>query len=143
MHENATTLPPPAGLRRRVAAMLYESMLLFALLLLAGFAYIPIFGSVHGPFQKAVFQFYLLIVMMIYFILFWKGGGQTLAMKTWRIRLMRLDGEPLSTPQCIVRFSLATMGLLCAGAGFLWALIDPERQFLHDRLCKTRLVRTE
>lgn len=143
MHENATTLPPPAGLRRRLVAMLYESMLLFALLLLAGFAYIPIFGSVHGPFQKAVFQFYLLIVMMIYFIVFWKRGGQTLAMKTWRIRLVRLDGEPLSTPQCIVRFSLATLGLLCAGAGFLWALIDPERQFLHDRLCKTRLVRTE
>ncbi|MEW6131887.1 MAG: RDD family protein [Pseudomonadota bacterium] len=143
MRENATTLLAQAGLGRRLAAMLYESILLFALLLLAGFFYIPIFGSVHGPFQKAAFQFYLLMVMMIYFVVFWKRGGQTLAMKTWHIRLVRLDGKLPSTPQCIVRFSLATLGLLCAGAGFLWALIDPERQFLHDRLCRTRLIRTE
>lgn len=130
-----------AGLKRRIASMVYESLLLFALLMVAGFAYIPIFGSIHGPFQKAVFQLYLLGVMMLYFVVFWKRGGQTLPMKTWRIRLTRLDGGPLSTAQCIVRFALAALGFLCGGAGFLWALVDPERQFLHDRLCKTRLAK--
>jgi uncharacterized RDD family membrane protein YckC len=109
-------------------------------LLLASFAYIPVFGGIQGPFQKAVFQLYLLGVMMLYFVVFWKRGGQTLAMKTWRIRLTRLDGKPLSTAQCIIRFVLAALGVLCAGAGFLWALADPDQQFLHDRLCKTRLV---
>lgn len=131
----------PASLKRRLAAMLYEFLLLIALSMLASFAYLPIFGSIHGPFQKAVFQLYLLLVMLIYFVVFWKRGGQTLAMKTWRIRLVRRDGGPLSTAQCIMRFSLATLGLLCAGAGFIWALIDADRQFLHDRLCGTRLVR--
>jgi uncharacterized RDD family membrane protein YckC len=140
MHENATTPLQLAGFKRRIAAMVYESLVLVALLLLASFAYIPIFGGIHGPFQKAVFQLYLLGVMMLYFVLFWKRGGQTLAMKTWRIRLTRLDGGPLSTAQCVVRFLLATLGLFCAGAGFLWAIVDPEQQFLHDRLCKTRLV---
>ena len=138
-----TTRYPAAGLRRRLASLLYESLLLFALMLVAGFAYLPVFGSIHGPFQKAVFQLYLLGVMMLYFVVFWKRGGQTLAMKTWRIRLVRQDGGPLSTAQCVLRFSLAAFGLLCAGAGFLWALVDPERQFLHDRLCKTRLIKTE
>lgn len=122
--------------------MLYESLLLFALCLVAGFAYIPIFGSINGPFQKAVFQLYLLGVIMLYFLTFWKRGGQTLAMKTWRIRLVSADGTPPTTAQCIARFSLAVIGLLSAGAGFLWALFDPERQFLHDRLCKTRLARS-
>lgn len=131
----------PASLKRRLAAMLYEFLLLIALSMLASFAYLPIFGSIHGPFQKAVFQLYLLLVMLIYFVVFWKRGGQTLAMKTWRIRLVRLDGGPLSTAQCVIRFSLATLGLLCAGAGFIWALIDADRQFLHDRLCGTRLIR--
>ena len=141
MQENATTPMQPASLKRRLAAMLYEFLLLIALSMLASFAYLPIFGSIHGPFQKAVFQLYLLLVMLIYFVVFWKRGGQTLAMKTWRIRLVRRDGGPLSTAQCIMRFSLATLGLLCAGAGFIWALIDADRQFLHDRLCGTRLVR--
>jgi uncharacterized RDD family membrane protein YckC len=141
MHENATTPMQLASIKRRIISMVYESLLLVALLLVAGFAYIPIFGSIQGPFQKAVFQLYLLGVMMLYFMVFWKRGGQTLAMKTWRIRLVRLDGGPLSSAQCIVRFALATVGLLCAGGGFLWALADPERQFLHDRLCKTRLIK--
>jgi uncharacterized RDD family membrane protein YckC len=143
MHENATTPMQLAGLKRRLAAMVYESLLLFALLLVAGFAYIPVFGSIHGPFQKAVFQLFLLGVALIYFVTFWKRGGQTLAMKTWRIRLARMDGGALSTAQCMARFALATLGLLGAGVGFLWALIDPERQFLHDRLCRTRLIKTD
>lgn len=143
MHENATTPLPLASIRRRLAAMFYESLLLLALALVAGFAYIPIFGSIHGPFQKAVFQLYLLAVMLLYFAAFWKRGGQTLAMKTWRIRLVRLDGGPISTPLCLMRFSLAALGLLCAALGFLWALVDPQRQFLHDRLCKTRLIKTK
>lgn len=143
MHENATTPLRLAGIKRRLASTVYESLLLFALLLVAGFAYIPIFGGLHGPFQKAVFQFYLLGVMLFYFTLFWKRGGQTLAMKTWRIRLVRADGGPLSTAQCVMRFVLAALGLLFAGAGFLWAFVDPQRQFLHDRLCKTRLVMSD
>jgi uncharacterized RDD family membrane protein YckC len=132
-----------ASFKRRLVAMVYESLLLLALLLVASFAYIPVLGSLQGPFQKAVFQLYLLGVMMLYFVLFWKCGGQTLAMKTWRIRLTGLDGRPPSTAQCIARFALAAMGLLCAGIGFVWALIDREHQFLHDRLCKTRLTRED
>jgi len=140
MPESATTDLQMAGLKRRLAAMLYESILLAALLMVAGFAYIPIFGGIHGPFQKAVFQFYLLGVMMLYFVTFWRRGGQTLAMKTWRIRVARLDGEALSTAQCVLRFALAVLGFLGGGVGFFWALVDPDKQFLHDRLCKTRLL---
>ncbi len=142
MQENATIPMQPASLRRRFAAMFYESLLLIALSLLAGFAYIPVFGEIHGPFQKAVFQLYLLLVMMAYFMIFWKRGGQTLAMKTWHIRLVNTAGGPPSTAQCMARFCLAALGLLCAGAGFFWALVDRDRQFLHDRLCGTRLIKT-
>lgn len=142
MPENATATLQLANIKRRIASMVYEFLLLFSLLLVASFAYIPVFGDIQGPFQKAVFQLYLLGVAMLYFVVFWKRGGQTLAMKTWRIRLVRADGSPLTTALCIARFALAMLGLLCAGAGFLWALVDPERQFLHDRLCRTRLIRT-
>lgn len=124
-----------------MASMVYEVMLLSALLLLAGFAYIPVFGAIHGPFQKAVFQLYLLLVTCGYFVLFWRRGGQTLPMKTWRIRLVTENGNKLSIPRCLQRFALACAGLLCLGLGFFWALVDRDRQFLHDRLTGTRLVK--
>ena len=122
--------------------MLYESLLIFAVLLVAGFAYIPLFGNAAEPFRKAVFQLYLLGIMMVYFLIFWTRGGQTLAMKTWRIKLTDLRGRTLTIPRALLRFSLASLGLLCFGLGFWWAFFDPCRQFLHDRLAKTQLVST-
>lgn len=142
MHDSATTPLQLASLKRRLASMFYESILVFALLMVAGFAYIPVFGGIHGPFQKAVFQLYLLGIMMLYFITFWKRGGQTLAMKTWHIRLTNLDGSSITLAQGIIRFFLAALGMLSAGIGYFWALVDSEGQFLHDRVCKTRLTET-
>lgn len=143
MQENATTRPRYPGISRRLAAMLYESLLIFALLLLASFVYVPLLGAGDTPFRKAVFQLYLLVVVMLYFLIFWTRGGQTLPMKTWRIRLVDTNGATISWSRGLLRFTLAALGLLCLGAGFLWALLDPERQFLHDRLAGTRLVRTD
>lgn len=131
------------SIRRRLAAMFYESLLLFALLLFASFAYVPIFGGADSAFRKAVFQLYLLAVMMIYFLIFWTRGGQTLAMKTWRIKLTDLQGSTISIPRGVLRFCLALLSLSLFGLGLLWALFDPQRQFLHDRLAKTRLVSTD
>lgn len=141
----ANSFPPVqlASLKRRLVSMLYELLLLAALLLVASFAYIPIFGVLHGPFQKAVFQLYLLVVVGVYFVTFWVRGGQTLAMKTWHIRLVSDTGAALPLSLCTLRFALAFAGLLCAGLGFLWALVDREHQFLHDRLARTRLVKTD
>jgi uncharacterized RDD family membrane protein YckC len=62
-------------------------------------------------------------------------------MKTWRIRLVQANGDTLTFKQAVLRFFLALLGLLLAGAGFWWALVDRDRQFLHDRLAGTRLVR--
>jgi uncharacterized RDD family membrane protein YckC len=135
--------PKFPGIRRRLASLIYELLLIFALLMVASFAYIPVFGNADAPFRKAVFQLYLLLVIMVYFLAFWTRSGQTLAMKTWRIKLVDLNGSTIDMPRGILRFTLALLGLLGFGAGFLWALFDPQRQFLHDRLAKTRLVSTE
>jgi uncharacterized RDD family membrane protein YckC len=60
-------------------------------------------------------------------------------MKTWRIRVARRDETPLRLPQAIARFLIALCGVFLFAAGFWWALFDRDRQFLHDRLCGTRL----
>jgi uncharacterized RDD family membrane protein YckC len=60
-------------------------------------------------------------------------------MKTWRIKLESMNGELLSVNRAILRYVLATAGLMFFGAGFLWALFDREGLYLHDRLIGSRL----
>lgn len=121
--------------------MLYESLLLVAVLFLAGFLFVGLTLGSTTPLVRVVFQIYLLGVVAAYFIWFWLRGGQTLAMKTWHLRLVSADGSPLMLRQAMLRFVLALPGTLL-GIGILWALFDRERQFLHDRLARTKIILT-
>jgi uncharacterized RDD family membrane protein YckC len=121
--------------------MLYESLLLVAVLFLAGFLFAGLTLGSTMPLVRVVFQIYLLGVVAAYFIWFWLRGGQTLAMKTWHLRLVSADGAPLTRRRAILRFALALPSTLL-GIGILWALFDRERLFLHDRLAKTKIILT-
>ena len=140
MQDNAIALPA-ASFLTRIAAMVYELLLVTAVLFVASLPFLYLVGNAETGWRHLVFQLYLTGVLFAYFSAFWMRSGQTLAMKTWRIRLVRLDGGRLTLRQSALRFALALAGLLLAGAGFWWALFDRDRQFLHDRLAGTRLVR--
>ena len=140
MQDNAIALPP-APFFARIAAMVYELLLATAVVFVASFIIIPVVGEMHAPWQRHLFQVYILGVLFAYFSAFWMRSGQTLAMKTWRIRLVNLRGDPISFKQAVLRFALAIVGLVLVGAGFFWALFDRDKQFLHDRIAGTRLVR--
>ena len=88
-----------------------------------------------------MFQAYLAGVAGLYFVWQWAHGGQTLAMKTWRLRLTRANGEPVTARVALARYLLASIGTAALGASYLWPLFDRDRQFLHDRLAGTRIVR--
>ena len=129
-----------AGLFRRFASALYDLLLVTALVLVATFPFLAVFGdSTHG-WRRNVLQAYVVLVAGAYFVGFWTHGGQTLAMKTWRIRIVRFDGLPLTRGRAVHRYVLAMLGLLAVGLGFVWALFDRDRQFLHDRLSGTAIV---
>jgi len=86
-------------------------------------------------------QAWLVAAAGTYFVFFWTRGGQTLPMKTWRIRLVRAEGGgPVHAGRALHRYALALLGTLAVGLGFAWALVDRDRQFLHDRLAGTALV---
>ncbi|AAZ97948.1 putative transmembrane protein [Thiobacillus denitrificans ATCC 25259] len=140
MQDNATTFVP-ASLPVRVAAMIYESLLVIAVFFVASFIVLPVVGDLHRGWQRHLFQAYLVVVLFAYFATFWLRSGQTLAMKTWRIRLDDRSGGRVSFRQAVLRFALALAGALLVGAGYWWALFDRERQFFHDRVAGTRLVR--
>ena len=129
-----------APLRRRLLSLVYETLLLTALLWCAALLFGVVEGTLGTEHVRAVFQIYLAAVAGIYFVWQWAHGGQTLAMKTWRVRLTRPNGEPVGTRAASVRYLLALFGTVAFGISYLWALFDPDRQFLHDRLARTRLV---
>jgi uncharacterized RDD family membrane protein YckC len=139
MQDNAIA-PTPAPLLARIAAMIYESLLVTAVLFIAALPFLYLVGNAEAGWRHHVFQLYLVGVLFAYFSAFWLRSGQTLAMKTWRIRLVDQNGGPITFKQALLRFCLALFGLLLAGVGFWWALVDRDRQFLHDRIAGTRLV---
>jgi uncharacterized RDD family membrane protein YckC len=132
----------PAGVPRRVAALLYDCLLLVGpIAAYAGLVVLLRGGAAVEP-DTLWFSAGLAAIPALFFCWFWTHGGQTLGMVAWRIRLVALDGERLSWRCAFVRYCAALLSLLPAGLGFFWALWDTDSATWHDRLSRTRMVRT-
>ena len=120
--------------------MLYEGLVVFSILLI-GFLMPQIvlsgFGWILSP--RALW-IHILLLLMIYFVWCWLNGGQTLPMKTWKLRIINADGSPLRPMQAVLRYLIAWPSILLLGVGIFWAIFDKDQQFLHDRLAGTRVV---
>ena len=137
------TLPAPArvpGIARRLASAAYDLLLVIALVLILTFPFLAVLGDSTQGWKRHLLQAWVVAVAGGYFVGFWHRGGQTLPMKTWHIRLVDAGGGPVGIGRGIHRFLLAVLGTLALGLGFLWAFVDRDRQFLHDRLAGTALV---
>ena len=128
-----------AGIWRRLAALAYEAILLFAILFISGYLFVALAGRTPQGWLRGIFYAYLLAVCGTYFVFCWIRSGQTLAQKSWGLRVTAADGSLLTWHQAVKRYLLAAVSL-GSGIGVLWALIDPQHQFLHDRLAGSRLV---
>jgi uncharacterized RDD family membrane protein YckC len=135
------------SLWRRLGALLYDGILLSALLLLAtACLIIPYDLLATRPYPHAdwlyrtLLQLYLLAVIAGFYVYFWTHGGQTLGMRSWRVRVVRADGGPLNTGDALRRFAWAALSLLPLGLGLWWCLVDREHLAWHDRASGTRLL---
>jgi uncharacterized RDD family membrane protein YckC len=126
-----------------VLALGYELLLVCAILFAGAVILVPLTRPFEPLLARPLLQCALLALASVYFIWQWLHGGQTLAMKTWRIRVVAVGDAPLDLRRALLRFVLAAAGTLLFGVGFAWALVDRDRQFLHDRLAETRLVKAE
>ena len=129
-----------APLRLRLMSLVYEMILLFAVLFVCSYLFLSLARDAQSGLPHAIFQIYLLSVCGVYFVFCWTHTGQTLPMKTWRMRVVTQDGRALSVGRAVLRYFFAIPGML-SGISLLWAPFDRERQFLHDRLASTRIVR--
>ncbi|MDE1949553.1 MAG: RDD family protein [Burkholderiales bacterium] len=151
------------GLGRRLACFVYEGLLLFGVVMVAGLIYGVAIGQRDSQVGQRGLQALLFAVIGVYFIWFWTRSGQTLAMKTWRIRLVTLQGAPVPPLRALARYLLCWIWFLPAlgtvaafGLHGVWrtfgavvvgvlvyavlARLHPQRQYWHDALCGTRLV---
>jgi len=123
-----------------MASGVYELLLLTALTFIAIMPFLAILGDSTQGWRRHALQAWIAFVCGAYFVSFWTRGGQTLPMKTWRLRVVRWDGAPVGVPRAIHRYVIALLGFAAAGLGFAWALVDRDGQFLHDRLAGTAIV---
>jgi len=154
------------GLARRLACFVYEGVLLFGVVMAAGLAYGVATGQRDARVGTLGLQIVLFVAIGAYFVYFWSRHGQTLAMRTWRIVVVGHDGCPPTPLRAALRYllawlwfvpALALLGLsgLHGGVPAFVTLVTgvlayagltrlhPQRQYLHDTLCGTRLVRLQ
>ncbi len=135
------TAPACPGILRRLWAMCYETLLTSALLAVSLLLPHLLIGALTHRVATPLFLWaQLFLTLLAYFVWFWTAGRRTLAMKTWKMRLLTQEGLPLRPAQALLRFLLCWPSILLGGIGIFWAFLDHDHQFLHDRLAGTRLV---
>lgn len=160
----ASTLTSPLvapGLLRRMACWLYEGLLLFGVVFISGYLFSTLSQTRHALDNRHGLQAFVFLVFAIYFT--WFGHkGQTLAMKTWHIRLVDAQGFPLSQKRALLRYMLSWIWflpplavlsplqlsggetlVLTFGWVSVWAILSrfrTDKQFWHDVWAGTRLV---
>lgn len=161
--DGGAALAPTPSLRRRLAAFVYEGVLLFGVVMLAGLAYGLVTQQRHALVGLHGLQLFVFAVLGLYFGWFWSHGGQTVAMKTWHIRLLTKDGLQVPAARAVLRYLLSWIWFLPALA---WSYafgvrsaaavaatlavgvlayaassrLNRHGQYWHDLLSGTRLV---
>jgi len=129
------------GLIRRLAAIVYDSLLIGALLFLATTPFIAARGGEPVEIgDNLVYRLVLAIVIYGFFVGFWTRTGRTLGMQSWGLQLETHDGGKPTLSAASVRFFAAILSWIPAGLGFLWQLWDKDKLAWHDRISGTRLV---
>lgn len=134
-----------AGFGRRLAALLYDAVLLAALLVIftSGAVFLNHGAALERRTAGAWFYLYqagLVCVVAGYYLVNWTRSGQTLGMRAWHLRAVTDSGRPLGWKAAALRLSVGALAWAPAALGVLWLYADPEHLALHDRLSRTRVV---
>ena len=128
---------PPASLIKQLAAMLYDSMLIFGVLFFAS-AIALMLNQGEAIESNPWFRLYLLLTLFTFYAWFWRKSGQTLGMRVWKIRIVTESGGNPGWGVCYLRLIFALLSLLCFGLGYWWRLFKPYTW--HDKLSRTRII---
>jgi uncharacterized RDD family membrane protein YckC len=131
----------PCGLGRRFLVMIYDGVIILAILMAAA-ALALLFGQEKGmALQDPLYTGYLLIFWFFYLAWCWRNGGMTLGMRAWKVRLASETTEKPGWRQCLMRFIIGFVSVAALGMGFFWALFNRKKRTWHDLVSRTRLDR--
>lgn len=132
------------SLARRLAAMLYDALLVVALVAVVNAIALGVVVRVTAGEQQMLnahlVQSLTALSIVGFFSVFWLNGGQTLGMQAWRIKLVDFHGEPPTAGKALLRCLGALLSAGCLGLGYLWCLIDHHGRYWHDYLSQTELI---
>lgn len=137
------TYTRPAGLIRRLGAMMYDFLIIVAVWMLLGFARLPFVPEGVDAMNDNAgpgFQSILFLVTFGFFTFFWRRTGQTLGMQAWRIRIQNSDGRAITLTQSLMRFFCGAFSLVCLGLGHFWMLFSPSRKTWPDSFSESEVV---
>jgi uncharacterized RDD family membrane protein YckC len=129
-----------AGLGRRFAAIVYDSLLVLALMFLGTLPFIAVRGGEPVDPGNLPYQMTLLLIAYLFFVGYWSAYGRTLGMQSWRLQLETREGGKPGIATASLRFFAAIVSWLPAGLGFWWQLWDKDGLTWHDRWSRTRLI---
>jgi len=123
-----------ASLWRRMAAMVYDSLLIFTVLVVVGLTTLPVIQGLGVDRNHIVFKIYLFSAIFVFFGWFWTHGGQTLGMRAWKIKIVQHDNNPVTWPLALFHYAL-TLPMW----GFLIYVIAMNSGMVHtpDLLART------
>jgi len=127
------------NLARRLGAMLYDSLLVLALMFMFTLPFVALRGGEPVAPGEGPYRLILLFVAYGFFVGFWTKSGRTLGMQAWRVQVECADGSRPDIARASLRFFAAILSLVPLGLGFLWQLFDKDGLTWHDRLSNTRI----
>ncbi len=132
----------PAKLGRRIGALIYDSLILLAILLFASVPIVFLAPSNINISHSFIYRGYLLLITIIFYHICWHQSGQTLGMRSWKIKLINLDdNKPISFIQSTIRVLTAIPAFLFFGLGYFMLYFNKQHATLHDLASGTLLVR--
>lgn len=140
MNNKPITQTTAPSLLKLGTSFIYEALTVIALGFACAGLFLWLVGDAIYGIKRFLLQFFLWSLVGAYFVRCWVKSGQTLAMQAWNLKVMNQKNQLLTLNQALARYMLATMSLLLCGLGFLWAIFDHDKLFLHDRLLKIRIV---
>lgn len=159
--DTALTQFPTPSVARRLSCWTYEGVLLFGVIFISGYLFSTLSQTRHALDNRHGLQAFVCLVLAVYFTWFWHKG-QTLAMKTWHVRVVDFQGQALTQRRALLRYALSWLWFLpplvfaqiastplsgtllaCLTWVAVWAMLSrfhPDRQFWHDHWSGTRLI---
>jgi len=128
------------NLFRRLASIFYDGVLVVAIVIITSLPFYS-FNVEESFLLKLTMQLYFYLIIQYFFVWFWVNSTATLGMKSWKIKIVDINGKNISYKKAIVRFNVSILSISIFGLGFLISLFRKDKKCLHDIISRTQLIK--